>query len=123
MGVIFLLPLSKVNSAKKIPATFGGSGIHVRERGRAFHAAIISFGPQNSGPSMPQELQVTCALLCPLTNTFVLPHAGQGKITSGMFPPPQPRPSWRLLSSTPQLVVLCMGLGCLHGTSSPMADV
>ena len=78
MGVIFLLPSSKVDSAKNNPATFGGSVVQRRARGMAFHAATISFGPQNSGPSMPQLRQVTCALQRPLTYTSVLPQCGHG---------------------------------------------
>ena len=58
MGVIFLLQLSKVDSAKKIPATFGGSVVHVRARGREFQAAMADISSAKTlGPLTPQLVQ------------------------------------------------------------------
>ena len=102
MGVIFLLQSSKEDSAKKNPDTFGGSCVQRRARGGVFHAEMASSSVLQQLPCRPHPRHRTHQrneLMCPLmVNMSVDPHSGQGKITSGMVPPPQPRTGWRLLS-------------------------
>jgi len=71
----------------------GGSCVHVRSRERVFHAAMAASSVSPYGPCIKQVQHFTISApdgeVSVITN--LLPHFGfgQGKITSGMFPPPQ----------------------------------
>ena len=100
MGVIFLLPSSKMDSAKNNPATLGGSVVQCSARGMAFHAAMAADSSESRGPRISQSLQTTKFH----TPTSVLPQCGHGNGFSSRMsiPPPHPRPGFEAIPQPPQ---------------------